>query len=186
MLPTRFTPDRLNTLNALKRTLAPYFELETTAPRVSSPVPQLIARAHTTLHHYTFSKKLVVEQSDLNDHFFFWLAGQNVSLSFLQECFAYLTAMQASAVEARITHFRSRFVGIVLVSSPLEKELQGELKKMHRFRWLRLGFGGVSEAMLFVWQIPEGRWFGNRRGKEFEPLLKRFQQELLQEINEEE
>jgi len=164
-------------IRGLTRILSPHFELERDAVVCDRPVP-LVARSRVTVQHYTLSKKLVLEESRLFDTLYFWTERPPLSGERLEEYFGCLCRLQAETSRIPANHFRSRFVGIVLVPGFFASGLRKQVRRYHHFRWLRFGFGGMTESLLLVYDWRTGNWFGNRRGREFAPLLARLRLEV--------
>ena len=163
-------------VNALIRILSPFYDLRKDAELLGETVP-LMAQSRLTVQHYALSKKLILEQSHLSDSLFFWIQTTCPPFVWFAERFHWLREVQQNNAPEP-GHFRSRFIGIVLIPDAPVPSLRRQLSRYHHFRWLRFGFNGMSESFLLTYAWAEGKWYGNRRGREFASLFARLNREL--------
>ncbi len=165
-------------LTTLTSLLAGNFDLENDVEISGRRIP-LIACSQIAMQYFSLSKKIILDESHVTDVILCWREDEILTPGLLGKHQKWLTQLAKSEFSFHQLNMRTRFVGFIV--SPQEKsypELTRQIKKSHRFRWLKFGFGGWYEIILIVYYLQSTSWIIPRKGNDFLPLLENISKNL--------
>ena len=160
----------------LERLLAAEYEIERNG-QLNGQKIDLQARSKQMLQHYALSKKLVIDESRINDFLFCQIESKTLTKELLSQRFDWLRDCARSFISSDACHMRSRFVGILLSETNwLPDDISQVMKSCHQTRWLKWGLHGWYEATLVCYHLPTGTVHSHPKGKDFVAMLEQLGQ----------
>lgn len=135
----------------------------------------LAARSRTALQHYAITRKIVVDESRIDDYITVDSEDKPVTEDLLVRRFEWLEKWAEKAVVSDGGHMRSRFFHILLLKSEwLPADFEIIARRFRRTRWFLLGLHGWMDIQLVCYHLDSGKAYSHRTAAEFGRLLERI------------
>ncbi len=136
---------------------------------------ELLAQSQQKLQHYAISKKLIVDESHLNDYLVIQSETSTPTQELLSNHFSWLEEWAKTKTSSEERHMRSRFALVLLLEEKwLPLNFEQMVKKYSKSYWLKFGINGWYETMMICYHLPTSSIYSNRRSKDFLSLLEKI------------
>jgi len=161
-------------LEQLAEILSAYYDVERKV-HVNNRQVDLLAQSTQNLQHYAISKKLVLDESQLNDYLVIQRETSAPTADVLMQHFTWLKEWAKGKILSDERHMRSRFVHVLLLEENwLPNNFERMVKKFCESRWLNFGINGWYDTILICYHLPTHSIYSHRKGQDFFDLLEKI------------
>lgn len=165
-------------INTLTDQLSDNFDIQRDVFLENRKVP-LLARSKLNIQQYAVSKKIVLDEVQVNDYIFCLQQKTHILEQDLYDEADWLKQVAQAELALNHEHMRSRFIGFVFSEQNLlNKKTENFFKKYYKFHWIKFGLKGWYEIFFILLFTHSLNWIIPRKGKDFIPLLENLTYKL--------
>lgn len=169
-------------IEQLSKKLSAYYNVEREIVIHNREI-DLLAQSNQKLQHYALNKKIVLDESNLNDYLVFQKEASVPTKEILDDHYTWLKEWAKSKVSSGNQNMRSRFILLLLLEENwLPPKFEQVVKKYAQSFWHKFGLNGWYDTILICYHLPSFAVYAHRKGKDFFDLLKNSSSPDLPEL----